>query len=87
MANGKAMDFSHLDRASKNLDRLLEYVSTLKQENRALKRKLEERSGQVIPKEITEEREKLITERERVRGRLENILETLDNALAVEKTK
>ncbi len=81
------MDFSHLDRASKNLDRLLEYVSTLKQENRALKRKLEERHDQAIPKEVTEKQEKLIMERKRVRGRIENILETLDNALAVEKTK
>ena len=81
------MDFSYLDKASKNLDKLLEYVSALKQENRTLKRKLEERQSQAIPVEITEEREKLIMERERVRGRIENILETLDSALVEENTK
>lgn len=79
-----AMDLSHLDKASKNLDRLLEYVSSLKQENRRLKRKLDERQqGQIISGEI----KKLITERERVKGRLANILKTLDNALAKDSAK
>lgn len=93
------MDISRIDRVSEKLHVLFEYINSLKEENIELKRKvyaleinLKQVKASAGPEglkskysELVEERDRLMMERELVRGKVKSALDRLEELEGAEK--